>query len=857
MKHQIICTYCEKDFFTGEKGFGVASASRGFPTKYISEILERSKYVPPKIPKETELTPELCELMPESFSCFRIGKKSYALGKVKLTGRTAEGDYNSLAHFVILDGDETGRMMEYAFSPDFVYGAEELDGGYCSDKKIKRGDAVNVNKVMNFLSFPGRAKVFQRMVKSALVCKRNGGKIVISDKPENIMMWIGAIMYALPKKAADALTFNTYTADPLNCDADICGVFARGTSYSPEKIKYPNVLFDMYNEAAPSDEPADEYCSFISSSMSHDYKSVIRFNEFTEKYFDFKEPSYDIDVAYGIYSVLNGGVKETVSDTFKVCLLLLEHSSPSLAISVSEKLVSDADMLGMAEPTVLLQCLEAVCMPYKYASFEHKKAIRETVANCILVFTVGKYANGKDVSELYSKLSNITDKAGFSLADGLMSAENRKKLTAILMYKPAQWKVDFAVYVLVDYADKHGIASSDLDADSPIGAFVSDIVSSGEKEGIQLYGAIKVTEPFADSASLLCGAYSRAFSALSALSDGEKNTEEYRKYFAELASGSQLENRTVLFDYFLKAEDFKTLYAVYSDMMKNRDGESVATLYTDHYRECLAVNADYCAEYLVRATEDYYAASKTHENIDEEQCELEIFEVISAKKMVVPSSQACIDGICSRIALSPPDEDEREIIRKMHLYMLNVRGVVPFGRLAALTFAIECEKIDNGAEYEKTKETLQLLTSKEKIALSDYSEEEWNGYFEWVLPIFTELMLEPSEVEFVLDRFILSQEQQTEFFSRFAKAFLRFCKEQESYTLFCSFLTVLFDRGSDSDKEEVASLIKKLNAKRMEMLSLSAEKEFANKPECQDAFSELVAMPVKKTGFLNGLFKKK
>ncbi len=855
MKHQIICTYCENDFYTGEKGFGVSSASRGFPAKYKEELLKRGRYTPPKIPADTVLTPELCELMPESFSYFKIGKK-YALGRVKLTGRVDDG-YNSLAHFITVDKEEGGRWIEYASSPDFIYSTEDVSTGYCSDTKLRRGEAVNVNKVMNFLSFPGRAKIFEKMIKAALVCQRNGGKLVISDKYENILMWIGAVMYALPKKVSEALTFCSYTHDPENCTEDICGVFAKGTAYSPEKIKFPNVLFDMYEDIWPKDEQTDAYCSFIAASMSHDYRAVTRFNEFTEQYFDFKVPTYDITVAYGIYSVLNSGVESVSADDLKVCTVLLEHSIPALTVAVSEKLIAQSDILGQSEPVFMYRGLEAMCMAYPHASLAHKAAIREAVAKCVFMLMIGEHSDEQSFEAFYSKLDEMTDKSGFSMTDELMSTENRRKLTAILTYKPAKWKTAFAVKLLSDYIVKNDVPASSLTPDSPLGAFIADIVNSGEKAGIQLDNAISVISPLAPYCLTFCNAYARAFDALVSLEGGEDNSEQLRDRFAKLAASAQLENRDTLFGFFLENEDYKTLYACYSAMMSVCDGKTASALYTGHYESCFAVNADYSAEYLIRASEDYYAAAVKCGDDAKRACTREIFDVISAKKVVIPSSQACIDDICSRIELSPPSDSERELIKRMNEYVLRVRDVVPTGRLLTLVFALECEKIDNRKDYGNTKEALTQLTVKEKINLTRCEEDEWEDLFKWILPIFTELLLSAEEIEFIYDRFILNTEQSGEFFEEFTKEFIKHGKDESDYSELCRFLKFVYKCGSESDKEAVASQIRKLNSKRIEILTLNAETVYQDSPGSQDAFAELMSMPVKKGGFFSSLFKKK
>ncbi len=859
MKHQIIYTYCENDFYTGEKGFGVSSASRGFPQKYREELLKRAKYIPPILPNNPTFTPELCEYMPDTFSYFKL-HDVYVLGKVKLTGGTVD-ESECISHFVTVDGDGAGRYIEYALSPDFVDVAGSKTGAYCSDLKMRRGDAVNINKVMNFLSFPGRARVFEKMIGAALECKKNGGKIIISDKAENILMWIGAILYALPKKAADAMTFCTYAFDPNDCTEDICGVLSKMTEYSAEKVKHPDVLFDLlfdlHKEKSTNDEPADGYCAFIAANMAHDYRAVARFNEFTEQYFDFKEPTYDITVAYDIYSLLNGSVTSLSADTLKECIQLVQRSAPALSIAVSEKIVSQYDVLGSLEPTFMLRGLEAMCMAYPHASFVHKDSIRNSVSKCIFMLMLGQYCDEQVFETFYTNLNETANKSGFSLTDELMNTENRNTLVMLLTYKPSRWKTDFAVKLLSSYIIKNDVSASSISADSPLGAFIADIVRSGEKAGTQLDNAQQIISPLTAHCITFCRAYMLSQNALADLEGADENTEKLREKFAELTAASQLSNRNLLFDFLLNCEDYSTLYECYRAMMNACDADTAQKLYEEHCKKCFDVNADYTAEYFIRASEDYFAVSKKFDEDERYTCAKKIFSVISVKKIVIPSSQACIDEICSHIDLkSPSSESGRALIYSMNEYVRQVRGVLPTGRLQALVFGLECEKIDNKKEYKEAKDTLQKLTSKEKVDITGYDDDDWEDLLDWTLPIFVDLLLGPDEIEFVYDRFVFTEDQSAMFFEKFTKQFILQGKNESDYTELCKFLTFVYKRASVTDKSRVAEQIKKLNAKRIEMITATAADIYSDSPANQDGFSELMEIPVKKGGFFSGLFKK-
>lgn len=853
MKHQIICTKTEKDFYSGESGLGVLCADRGFPASLVPKMLEKSEYTPVQMPSDIELTRDLCEMMPKTFM-YTVIDGTRVLMQNTFVGREG-GDDVGVAHWVVPDEDESELPIEYYRSPSFLSNTEQLADGYCDDDALALGTNVNVNKVMKFIS-SGRENIFAQLVKRVLVCRRNKQRIIIADSPDNVPLWIGAVSYALPKKLAKSVTFCTYEFDPMTAQTDICGAMPDGTAYSPDRCDEGHVIFDAYAEIYPDDELNEDYFKFLINGMTHDYSEIEKFNKFVENSFDFSEPCYDICIAYTAYTVLKNGVLAVDAENFEACASLLGYCRLSLSVAISEKLCSQCAEAGTLPPSHLLRVLATVCSPYRCVSAVHRDNIRAAVAQCVLMAFIRKDNDREVFNRFYNELKKITAKVGFSLPCELMSDGNRKKITAILGYDPCEWKAELVLGQLLEYLKESKKEYEPLSADSPFGKFVCDIVSSGEKNGTSLSLAVCAVKLLGINNILLSSAYSRCVSSFDGKEEDAENIEKLRSCFAEICADRCFACRREVYDYFVRLEEYDTLYAVFDKMMRTVDIETCSKLFKEMCDNYFSVIEDYSNGYFVSATELYYGIAKNNGRVYTAQAAEEIFFAVNKKGVITPSGDEYIASIALRIPLACPESGDRATLGELVRYVTQVKGEKVSGRLLALVFGIECEKIDNIEEYYKVKETLKALTESEKVVLLGCDENDWHDYFNWILPIFTELMLDGKEISFVRSCLITTPEQKAEFCRAFAKECIRQGRDGD-YSALCKFLEFLFDEGEDCEREAVAAVLKKLNAKRLDALCVSAEECFGSQPVKLDSFNALLSMPVKKTGLFGSFFKKK
>lgn len=848
MKHQIVCAKTDKDFYSGEDKFGVLSADGGFSLPMISSLVENSRYTPVQIPQGVELTEALCGVMPRSFTYSAIGDERVYMQNT-FTGKCGE-EYDSVAHWIIPSDRETEMPIEYYLSPSFVTSKEQVSEGYMKISDMAVGSYVNVNKVMKFIS-DGRGEVFAQLVKQVLICRRNGQRIIIADTPDNIPLWIGAVCYALPRCVSKNITFCTYASSPDSVSVDICGVLPEGTEYSPDKLYENAVIFDTYAGIYPDNDPCDRYYDFLINGMTHDHASIDAFNEFVQRNFSFTEPCYDICIAYTLYTLLNDGIAALHGDDHRACRMLLDRCSPAVSVKLSEKLCTQASGLAEMSVSTLKEMLELLILPYRVCSHAHREEIRQTVCQTLLMSMLRRDVDEGGFKELTSSVKKTATNAGFSLSGELMAQGERKKLTAILTYDPTVWKAELIFSLLLEYLTDNKKEYEALSADSPLGRFVCDIVTSGKKANTSLPIARAAIKCFSHNNILFTSAYSRCVSVL----EGE-DIEQLRADMAKICAEGCIECRYEVYDYFVHLEDYETLYAVFEQMMKCSDIEFCSRLFTEQCNDYFSTVEDYAAKYFIPASELYYALAKNNGRVYTAETSEIIFSAINKRRVVTPSCEEIVANIASRIPLVCPDGTSRAKLEELEHYLKDVKSERLGGRLLSLAFGIECERIDNVEDYYKTKSALEELTREEKVVLLACGEEEWQQYFKWVLPIFTPLGLDENETAFIYDRFMLTPEQRAEFCRAFTKEYLRDGRDGD-YTNFYNFLAFLFDNCGENEREEVASIIKRLNSKRLEALCAGAEDAFDGSVERMDSFNALLSMPVKRSGFFGTLFKKK
>ena len=357
-KHQVIYTSCRKGIKGSGSGFQIYSYDKDFGKITHFGVDRMFGYNHPELPAGQVMTDELAPTMPKSFSFFSLNDNFSMLASRNYLGRDYMGKTgrfgNFLNHFIFFCDEEiVGYPVEYYCTaslktelPSEWVNSEEIPP-YLPAPQLEKGSVVNFESIANFLSPKGRAEIFSKMLTAFLLATDNERKILIADSEENIIFWIAAITYALPKNLAKKISFDTYAFNPAMSSAQICGVVKEGTYYN-DSLKERHFVFDLLNNSFP-DIAVCDYAENLSKNFSN--------REETEKFFLFladtvsanalTTPNKNIIDGYTMYLLLNGKIPLPFS--------ILEFCSVKCNETVQHKLANE---ILQQEEVIVSKCSE-------------------------------------------------------------------------------------------------------------------------------------------------------------------------------------------------------------------------------------------------------------------------------------------------------------------------------------------------------------------------------------------------------------------------------------------------------------------------------------------------------------------
>lgn len=225
---------------------------------------------------------------------------------------------NILSHMYSFTGDSLHVYpMQLFGSPDYriSMAQEEVDGTkpveYLPEvDDVRCGTLVSRECVQEFLS-EGRTEMFCHLL-SAVLHRGDIHKVIISDTHENIVMWLGAVEFALPLQSAREVTFSSYEKNPLMSEFDIRGaVVGMSTGNCKEYMAGGQFfVFDGIERRYPElDVTADYFQQGLHLGWGISQRSLEVFFRFMERY-SYEKADCDVFSGFKLYQVIQGKTEQ-------------------------------------------------------------------------------------------------------------------------------------------------------------------------------------------------------------------------------------------------------------------------------------------------------------------------------------------------------------------------------------------------------------------------------------------------------------------------------------------------------------------------------------------------------------------
>ncbi len=872
--HQIIYTSCKRGIRGVNDGQQIFSHDAAFPTGALEQVKGLFTYIMPALEPGVVMTEELATTMPQAFIYRRLASGHCALALNTYLGRDYMGSAgrfgNQLSHVFLFDPADT------ALYPCQFYGSEMLRNHMefhevnnpeqpapLPTPVLTPGYRVDMESVTEFLSESGRMEIYQNMLWAMLAFESHRKRLVICDEPENIIQWIGALQFALPREMALGINFTTYEYDPALSESQVCGVVPRGTRFDEESAQR-HFTFDLLTGNCPDFPKEPEFFDFIDTAMSFSYDSIQDFHAFLVScgYDKANEGIYD---AYALYSLLSDGLEATGENAVKRALCFArEHGDGATRKRLLDCLLDHANFLFRSSPDTFFLVSEYIAGCADLLSEEQRQTVRDLMVDRLLYGCMEDAAYTEQTfTENFKQVEAVCQSCSIGLSSELMAPHNRDKLLRVLGRAAEPWKVKAVLYVLREYVREQ--------------KFGPDVLEYGGTVG-QIYAGLVTTR----LSSSMESALTLARELLNDHADQPEHMTRLMLCFDQTltAAGLAPELKGWLWTEFGGIVcALKQTAMVWRVLAKRGMGQQCMALYVraldmahaagEMYRVYEAMGT-LLQEFpsLDALTEE--AAQRYNERLlMAAQRERYPYQVALFRQATAPGGRVLLTDRAlydlEKELLTPMipgrlDDEAWKLCQKMYQYNVAASLKLP-KKLLLLLAGTTFESSRRDRDLIRGIEELLQAAKKERLDLTEISSQTAGDYLDWITPNYTELCQTYETMEKVFRLHAMDGHQQERFFLDALRDYMKDSKRDNRALV--DFLGVCLERGNRNVLRELTKLVKKLNKGRLEELNEAMEEAWGNQGGLMALWQEILE-EVQEPGFFEkaggkvaGLFRRK
>lgn len=831
-RHQVIYTSCMRGIGSVNDGQQIYSYDAGFKDCQSDEIKSLFTYQLPALAVGVVMSEELVPSMPQAFIYRRLQNGMGAVTLNTYLGRDYMGSAgrfgNHLSHVVAFDPEEIQwypcefygsamlrRHMEY----DEVNSQRPPD--YLPVPELTRGYAVDVDSVTEFLGAGERMHIYKNMLCAFLAFDSARKRVVICDEPENIILWIAALEYALPLRNALAVNFSTYDFDPSLSSSRVCGVVRSGTKYGPDSARQ-HFVFDMFTGEQPTFDTTGEFYDFIDMALSLSYDSLQDFHSFLTNGFEYEGADGEYYDAYRLYTLFSDGIGAAGPDTFgRAAAFADKYGRPDTAVDFARRLLEDKEAVLHADRAFASDILAFLLRHYPALPGELQAGIRGVAVNRLLTDLHDPDTTEAEFQPFYTAVDALCRSEHFSIAAELMKEDHRAALLAAMHEQTAEWKFAFIITIICTYVRDNRLPKEQLQADAPIGklfyGIIQSVYASGPRGGFYL--VTEILDEFADSVTYLTEMAMNLEGILLDLPDkaaAAAAADAMWAYFYSAVCRHYPEGHDPVYDFLQSYGRYDQMLALYACFMENvSSAEQARRLFTAHYGSYVRRDARYAERCAGPVLERYYRAISAHRPGDFDAMERELFDLIEKHGLSPAFADGLIADLVGPIPMKSPSPANRALIGRLYAYN-DARRQPASGKLQLLVLGILLEDARSLKTFRELLDRLTLVAGggAEVDLLTESGRED---YFGWVVPHICGLCISAEELGAVYGLYRMGRTA-ARFMAGCAGRYLKQDARGDDYRGFCEFLRFLFPLYSERYQDGIGRAVGKLSRPRLEAL---------------------------------------
>lgn len=869
--HQIIYTSCKRGIRGVNDGQQIFSHDAAFPEGALEQVKGLFTYIMPALEPGVVMTEELATTMPQAFIYRRLATGHCALALNTYLGRDYMGSAgrfgNQLSHVFLFDPEDTDLYPSQFYGSDMLRSRmdfEEVNNpdqpAYLPTPSLIPGYRVDMDAVTEFLSEDGRMEIYQNMLWAMLAFESHRKRVVICDQPENIVLWIAALQFALPRKMALGINFTTYEYDPALSESQVCGVVPRGTRFDAESAQR-HFTFNLLTGECPDFPKEPEFFDFIDTAMSFSYDSMKDFHAFLEKsgYDKADEGIYD---AYALYSLLVDGLEGTGENVIRQALRFArEHGDEATRKALLDCLLNHANFLFRASPETFLLSSEYIAGCANLLSGEQRQTVQDLMVDRLLYGCLEDAAYTEETfNENFKQVEAVCQRCSIGLCTELMASYNRDKLFSVLGRSAEPWKAKAVLHILREHVQEQKFGAEAMEYGGNVGQIYAGLITArlgaSVENGLTL--ARELLESYADQPEhmtrlMLCFDQTLTAAGLAPELRGWLWTE-----FTAMVCALKL--TALAWPVLAKRGMNPQCMAIYEKAMGTsrsagemcRVYEAMGTLIREF------PNLDSLTEEVAR---QYNARLLTTPQRERYPYQVALYRqtttsggraLLADRALYDLEKELLIPMIPGRL-----DDESRKLCQRMYQYNVAVGLKIPKKLLliqVGMTFA------SSGTERELANSIESILCSagKDRLDLTEMSSQTAGDYLDWITPNYTELCQSYETMEKVFCFHAMDGYQQERFFLDALRDYIGGSKRDNRALV--DFLGVCLERGNHNLIRELTKLIKKLNRGRQEELVDAMEETWGDQGSLMALWREIMEEVQTPNAFqekMAGLFRRK
>ncbi len=827
--HQIIYTSCMRGINGINDGQQIFSYDNQFKDYNNDDIKSLFSYQPPALESGVIMTEEIAATLPQSFIFRKLEKGKCALSLSTYLGRDYMGSAgrfgNHLSHVVVAD------EMDFMNYPCEFYGGsllrrymefEEVNNpnppDFLPTPILEKGYIIDVDTVLEFLSIGDRLDIYKNMLCAMLAFEKERKRIVICDIPENIIIWIAALEYAVPLKMALDINFTTYEFDPSLSASQICGVVKSGTRYTTES-KRQHFVFDLYQNDCVEFDKDSEFYDFIDTAFSLSFESIQDFHTFLVEGYICERANEELYSAYVLYSLLSDGLASVTKEKLKSALSFAEKYAKSLErVRIAKNVLTQYEEILKMDKWMFL-----AIMNYLFSVKDRLDKEEQTVIESVIVDRIFReFLNSENTEDIFLSFYNNTKQMciqhEFSLVTGLMQESNQEKLLVIMQSEVRTWKIAFLIKVISMYTKEHYISCDELILDKPLGDIYYGIIMAAYSQNSQngFFLVTCILNEFANDGAYLTNMMLNVEGMLLDLPNGEKEAEKLWKYYRQMISLKQREELAVSYHILGCYERYEQIFMLFE--LQIQEAADVATakkVFDEHYKTFVQKNRTYASMYGQNILVMYYNKLGEYDTKQIKKTKMELFELIVDLKMDAEFSSELIQELLKGVPYESPSKQNLCFIQNAFHYIYNFKQQPITGKLLLLMIGMIIEEISSHQQVKEKIGQLEVLTESKKADLKRMSEKALKNYWIWVLPNACKFCRRNDEINMFYSLFDMSSSVRRDFFVECAKLYLKQCKTDKDYNAFIEYFDFVYEHSDIQIREDLGKVLCKLNKNKL------------------------------------------